>query len=210
MQKYSNQLNTFSEEVTRKQTEGYFEKYWLTEDEYLRKWHSIKVSIFNQDSLRLPDLMFNEDFELLPLVGENIFVSQEDFNISKDLMRLAGDNYFSIVQNEKHLVEIYNGSEYVIHPFLRFRYPVEISWDEIKSGGLATDELFQGYYKEYFIFGDSGKWGRYAANDYEDPSDELMLTPINLMGFRKDHPLNLKTNFEQRIPSEWVAKLPQP
>lgn len=206
-QEYISQLSTFHEITTRKLTEEYFGKYWLTENEYIEKWHTIHVGVFDPNASTLPDKMFSENFELLPLIGGNIFTSQEDFNITKELMRLAGDNYFVVIQNEKHLVQVYNGNEYVIHPFLRFRYPVEISWDEIMSGGLVTDELFQSCYKEYFIFGDGGNWGRYAANDYEDPSGETVFDPINLMGFRKNYCPDIKTNFEQKIPSEWILKV---
>jgi hypothetical protein len=33
-------------------------------------------------------------------------------------------------------------------------------------------------HKEYFVFGETGNWGRYVANDYE--------SPLDILGFKRE------------------------
>lgn len=195
---YQEQLDIFFEEETRQQTESYFEKYWLDKNEYLAKWLPIQDSIFNYEAKYLPDMMFNNSFELFPLVGGNIFTAEKDFILLKSCMKLTGDKHFTIIQNKNVVVEVYYGkNEYRIHPFLRFKYPTNISWDELMSGGFISSELFQSGYKDYFVFGGSGSWGRYVANDYVQPSNLVSFNPLNIMGFKKEFSEVFKKNFEQ-------------
>jgi hypothetical protein len=194
---YQEQLNTFFEEETRQQTESYFKKYWLDKNEYVEKWLTIQDSIFNSEAKHLPDMMFNNNFELFPLVGGNIFTTEKDFTLLQNCISQTGDKYFTIVQNKNVVIEVYYGeNNYRVHPFLRFKYPVNVSWDEMMSGGFVSSELFQSCYKDYFVFGDSGTWGRYVANDYVQPTNNLGSNPLNIMGFKKEYSKVFRKNFE--------------
>lgn len=194
---YQEQLNTFSEEETRQQTESYFEKYWLDKNEYFEQWLPIQNLIFNNEAKHLPDMMFNSNLELFPLVGGNIFTMEKDFSLLQNCMSQTGDKYFTIVQNKNVVVEVYYGkNEYRVHPFLRFKYPANISWDEMMSGGGISSELFQSGYKDYFVFGDSGNWGRYVSNDYVQPENFTGFNSLNIMGFKKEYSEVFIKNFE--------------
>jgi hypothetical protein len=195
---YQEQLNTFFEEETRQQTESYFEEYWLDENEYIEKWLHIQDSIFNREAKHLPDMMFNIDFELFPLVGGNIFTAEKDFTLLQNCMSQTGDKHFTIVQNKNVVIEVYYGeNEYRVHPYLRFKYPTNISWNEMMSGGFISSELFQSCYKDYFVFGDSGYWGRYVANEYVHPANLAGFNSLNIMGFKKKYSEVFRKNFEQ-------------
>lgn len=61
---------------------------------------------------------------------------------------------------------------------MRFKFPSNITWDELMSGGAISEELFQMSYKDYSVFGDSECWGKYVANDYKNPLD--------IVGFKND------------------------
>jgi len=195
---YEEQLNAFSVAETRSQAELYFSKYWLNKNELFERWLPIQNSIFDSRAEHLPDMMFKSNFELFPLVGGNVFLGEKDFTLLQDCMRETGDSHFVIIQNENVIIKFYEPEDdWIVHPPLRFKYPVNTSWDELMSGGYISIELFQGACKDFFIFGDSSNWGRYAANDYVQPSNLLSSNPLIIMGFKNEYSEVFKKNFEQ-------------
>lgn len=207
MRDYEKQLNTFFEPETRERTEEYFEKYWLSESEYKEKWFPVQTSIFNDQAKYLPDKIFNDDLELIYRSGGNIFVPNDDFMTLNNCMKQAGDEYFVVIQNINVIVEIYDaGKGWVVHPFLRFKFPADISWEEMMSGGYASMELFQGASKDYFLYGDSGVWGKYVANSWAHPSNTVAGTPLNIIGYKKTSAEIFKKNFPSETESEYVLK----
>lgn len=192
-------LNNIWDRETREQAKVYFEKYWLDEDEYFEKWRPIQDSIFDSKARYLPDMMFNVGFELFPIVGGDIFVAEIDFSILQDCMRQTGDENFAIVQNRNVVVGggSIGGAHYDEHPFTRLKYPVDISWSELMSGGIAGSEHFYNGCKDYFVFADSGTWGRYVANSYTKPTNQDSSNPLNIMGFKEEFSEMFKKNFEQ-------------
>ena len=192
-------LNNIWDEETREQAKVYFEKYWLDEDEYFEKWRPIQESIFDGKAKYLPDMMFNVGFELFPLVGGDIFVAESDFTMLQDCMHRTGDEHFAIVQNRNVVIGggSIDGVPYEEHPFTRFKYPVDISWAELMSGGIMGSEHFNNGCKDYFVFGDSGNWGRYVGNSYARPTNLDSSDPINIMGFKKQFSELFIRNFEK-------------
>ena len=66
----------------------------------------------------------------------------------------------------------------VKEPIFRMKFPMDICWDELTSGNFASAILLEMPHKEYFVFGESGSWGKYVANDYE--------FPLDVLGFRRE------------------------
>jgi hypothetical protein len=185
---YEEHLSIFCEQGTEAEIIPYFEKYWLHRSTGAEKWFPIQNSIFDNNAKFLPDIMFNKGFDLLPLVGGNIFVSEEDFALVQECARSVGDKEFAIVQNEKVVTEVYYGeNDYRVLPALRFHYPIDISWKELMSAGMLSMALFQDGSNEFFVFGDSGYWGRYVASSYTQPSNLIGQNPLNIMGFKKEY-----------------------
>lgn len=193
MKDYYEQLNAFTENETREQTALYFEKYWLDNREYMGKWLPIQNAIFDSKAKYFPDMMFNSGFRLIPLRGGLIF-TEEDFALLQECISQTGDKYFTIVQNCSE------ENPHNEQPCLRFKYPSNITWGEIMSGGLVSLELFKYPFKEYFVFGDTGTWGKYVANDY--------IYPLDIIGFQKEYSDVFREHFEPLIEpeiySEWL------
>ena len=76
---------------------SYMEKYWLNYDEYkieiLPRMNKIFVNMCNT----LPDIMFNNSYEIFALRGGRLF-TQYDFEILQRLMRQLGNKYFFIIE----------------------------------------------------------------------------------------------------------------
>lgn len=183
---YQNILELFSELETRKISETYLEKYWLSEDEWQKKWQPLKDKVFHTEFTRLPDMMYREEYLLITLVGGVIF-TEDDFLALQKCMFDAGDKWFVVIENKYMQPTLINDNgKTFVHPLLRFKYPVEITWKELLNGGLLSMELFESSYKEFFVFGSSSKWGKYAANEYWDRSVDPIGTPLDIIGFKTE------------------------
>lgn len=194
---FHNILELFSEPQTRNISEVYLNKYWLSEEEWQSYWQPLKDEIFPPESICLPDMMFKKDFALIALIGGIVF-TEEDFKALQKCMLETKDKWFVLVEN-KHMQPVITGNngKIIIHPLLRFKFPTEITWDELLNGGLISMELFETSYKEFFVFGNSAKWGKYAANEYWDQSVDPAGTPLDIIGFKPECSTVFKEQFEQ-------------
>jgi hypothetical protein len=196
MTDYQKVIVTFTDPGTEHITKKYLDKYWLDKAEYENKWKPIQEKIFNMRAKYLPEMIFNNEFELLALVGGGIF-ALEDFIWLKECIKQTGDKYFVIIENANMSPSIYYGKgDYRTHPLLYFRFPVNVDWDDIMSGGSISRELFETSYKEFYVFGDSGKWGKYVANEYWDRSIDRAGTPLDIIGFTKEYEHVFRNTFK--------------
>jgi hypothetical protein len=151
----------------KKLAEEYLQKYWLAKEEYLNVWKPIQDKIFVQDK-GLPELVYRAEFEMIALRGGCLFL-EEDFKQLQKAMQEVGEEYFVIVQ---HSQDFTDGE-----PMFRMKFPVNITWEELTSGNYISAVLLEMSYNEYFVFGKSGNWGKYSANDYEYPLDIIGFKP---------------------------------
>lgn len=152
----------------KKTAEEYMQKYWLPEEEYVRVWRPIQNDIFVQGK-RLPNLIYNSQFEMIVLKGGCLFV-QEDFIQLQKAMQKVGEQYFVVVQHSQEFTED--------EPMFRMKFPVNITWEELISGNYISAVLLEMSYNNYYVFGQNGKWGKYAATDNK--------FPLNFIGFRSE------------------------
>lgn len=147
--------------------EKFLQKYWLTEQEYLRTWKPIQDNIFIE-GVRLPDIIYNSEFEMIALRGGCLFI-EEDFLQLQKVMQGINEEYFVIIQHSQDFTEG--------EPMFRMKFPVNITWEELTSGNYISAVLLEMSYNGYFVFGSKGNWGKYSANDYENPLDIIGFKP---------------------------------
>lgn len=150
-----------------KLAEKYLKKYWLPEQEYLRAWKPIQDKIFFEGK-SLPNLIYHPEFEIIALNGGCLFM-EEDFLQLQKVMQRVGEEYFIVIQHSQDFTEG--------EPMFRMKFPVNITWNEITSGNYISAVLLEMSYNEYFVFGSKGNWGKYSANDYENPLDIIGFKP---------------------------------
>jgi len=163
----------------------YLKKYWLPVDEYNVKWKEIQSKVFKELDLSLPHLVFQKKFDLTAIKGGCLFL-KDDFEILQKCLLEIGEKYIILVENT------FNGK--LEEPAFRMKYPSNITWEEFTSGNFISSTIIEHPHKEYFVFSESGKWGKYSANDYEQPLD--------IIGFKPEHKSIFKKSFEQS-PEEW-------
>ena len=88
-------------------------------------------------------------------------------------------------------------SAYTDEPSNRFKYHVNITWEEIMSGAELSQVIFLHPVRNFFMFGDSGQWGRYIGNDYE--------SPLDIIGFDSKYSDLFHSEF--RVPKEDIEDL---
>ena len=183
--------NPFPEDANVPLAEDYLNKYWLTESEYLSRWKKIHQRIFNNIHICLPDLVFNSTFNLIALRGGRLFEKVDFLQLQKSLIEI-GETHFVVIENtfDDKLFENTFGTYHELA--FRMKYPTNISWEELNNGSFISSTIVEDMHKEFFVFSESGKWGKYAANDYKQPLD--------IIGFKPEYEAIFKNNFEQ--PSE--------
>lgn len=163
MKEYFKQQEAFSSQDDAELTAIFFEKYWLYSSDILHQWGAIQEQIFFDKSIDVPNQVFHPEYKLLPMVGGILF-GKKDFELLKDCMRFSGDKEFVIVENYDE-----NNPPHKSGPPLRFKFPVDINWEELNNGGYISIELFGMPHKNYYVFGDTGNWGKYTASDNDKP-----------------------------------------
>lgn len=157
----------------------YLQKYWLSEKEYLSAWKPILDKIFVSDK-SLPELIYKAEFEIIALRGGCLFL-EEDFKQLQKAMQEVGEEYFVIIQHSQNFMEG--------EPMFRLKFPVNILWEDLVNGNYISAVLLEMSYNEYFVFGQSGNWGKYSANDYK--------YPVDIIGFKSQLTSIFQKHFEQ-------------
>lgn len=175
--------------------EKYLRKYWLTEQEYLSTWKPIQDNIFIQGR-GLPDIIYHSEFEIIALRGGCLFM-EEDFKQLQKAMQKVGDEYFVIIQHSQDFTEG--------EPMFRMKFPVSITWEELISGNYISAVLLEMSYNEYFVFGSKGNWGKYSANDYENPLDIIGFNPEIAQIFQEyfKQPKEEREEIRELLPQEY-------
>jgi hypothetical protein len=171
-------FHAFSSRIPREewgnteQAEVYLGKYWLDSNEFNKVWLPVMGQVFASEPEELPDMMFKPGFQLIPQLGGAVFI-KEDFDLLQECMKETNDTHFVIIENA---VKRTSPPE---DPPFRMKYPSNITWAEVMSGNYISSMIFEASMKSYFIFGDSGLWGKYAATDY--------YLPVDIIGFKLEY-----------------------
>ena len=157
----------------------FLQKYWLHEKEYSSVWKPIQDKIFGEGQ-RLPEMVFKSDLSLMAFRGGCLFL-KEDFTQLQKAMHEMGEEYFVVIQ----LSQAFTEGE----PMFKMKFPVNISWEELGSGNYISAVLLEMSLNEYYVFGESGNWGKYAANDHD--------FPLDIFGFKPELAPVFQKHFEQ-------------
>ncbi|MDR1628195.1 MAG: hypothetical protein LBR79_05420 [Oscillospiraceae bacterium] len=181
-------LGLFPEFQVRTLSQKFLEKFWLKDKEFTNDWEAVKEIVFSKSFKRLPDVLFNEGFEMIAQRGGTLFIKDE-YLLLQECMKAAKDKFFVVVENRFIRKKADNDL-----PYLQFKFPVYTTWEELNNGDenypdIAYDLLWI-MNKDFFVFGDSGKWGKYAACDYYD-------TPLDIIGFKSELALIFQERFKQ-------------
>jgi len=160
--------------------EAYLQKYWLSTAEYKQDWGALQSTIFDLEK-RLPAMIFKKDWGFVSLLGGTI-PEKQDIERLQLCMKETGDRYFVVIQ------DTFGRKEEEWPYVFRMKYPATISWEALVSGNYISAALFYLPENNYYLFGNSGKWGIYVA------SDEI--ESINLVGFAKPYDQLFRTSFK--------------
>src|SRR5690606_19793599 len=164
---YSKSL-TESEWDNKEAALDYLKKYYISLNDYVEKFQGIQNSIFYNNTMGLPDKVFKSGFSLRAIRGGILF-DKEEFEKLQDCISMIGDKSLIIIQNDF--------GKTLKKPLLRMKYPINVTWEQLMSGNFVSTVLFEMFANEYFVFSESGSWGKYSANDYDYPLDIIGIKP---------------------------------
>jgi hypothetical protein len=173
------------------ESKDYIKKYWLDEEEYVSHWEPLQDKIFDDKVGFLHSgRIFLPEFKLMALKGGATF-NKKDFILLQECMRELGEKYFVVIENCATSPEVYkkfkNKKNGLPGKPLKFKYPVNIKWNEIYTGDFLSDAMIGVWQvREFYIFGESGLWGKYAANDYCSVDVNPLGPPLNILGFKDE------------------------
>lgn len=167
MKDFETALAYFSESNTQDKTTKFFEKYWLSSEQLHSVWDPIIINVFGLRSNAAPKnkIDFNDKFFVLQLIGGLTLIESELLKL-QHCFKATGDTYFAVIEDYDE-----NNPPHSAGPSLRFVFPSDVKWTELTGGGYISIELFGMSHKNYFILGNSGLWGKYAANDWKTPQE---------------------------------------
>lgn len=138
----------------------YLEKYGLDDMEcymsIFKKIFSLKTS---DEENAFPNPIFNSHFIMSVSTGGCLF-EEKDFDVILKIGKEHGDRYLYVIEDERYASD----KDFVF----RMKYPIDITWEEMVSGAFISDTMLYMPYKNYFVFGDSGLWGRYCDNEFHE------------------------------------------
>jgi hypothetical protein len=167
----------------------FLSKYWLSENEYISKWKIIQDEIFINQNNGLPKFIFNASFDLTTIMGGAIF-DKSDFDSLIKCLESTEDKYFVIIENQF-------GVESETPP-IKLKFPVDLSWKDFENGCLISNILCKAPIYDYFVFGDSGLWGKYIANEFE--------ASLDFIGFKREFSEVFRENFVLSKDDQQVIK----
>ena len=153
----------------RQIAETYLKRYWIPLPEYDSVCRPLQNTIFTNLEIGLPSMLFRSGYQLKVTRGGCLFV-EEEFARLRECMLTIGEKWFFVIENT------FGGR--VKDPVFRMKFPSSITWSELTNGNFVSSVLLEMPHKEYGVFGESGMWGKYSANDFE--------FPLDLLGFKQE------------------------
>ena len=113
---------------------------------------------FDVNTMTMSD-MIEENFEYFSYHSSPLFW-KESYELILKICAEYGDQNIFIVEEEC--------CEKDPDSAFKIRIPVGKSWNEVSNGGYITDVLFNSSNRNYYVFGDSGKWGKWCDYDNDN------------------------------------------
>lgn len=151
---------------------AYLRKYAIDEDEYccqtlqlFRKvFRNMLDANYNISSIDIASV-FRSGFQSEVHVASPIF-SKETYLLFQEMCSAYGDRMFYILEDEL--------CEEDTAMVVKLKFPVSTTWNEIMSGEFLSNAILRTACRNYYMFGDSGKWGRWCDYDNNWLDYEIM------------------------------------
>jgi hypothetical protein len=172
MKDYQSVLDRYAFPKTYARSETYLKSFWLTHSQYVSRIQAMRCAIFKEGVFTPDAFAFNENFNSYETVGGVLFVKDDYVQLQQCLTKTEDKTIFVIEDFDTANPPHTSG------PPFRMQYPKASTWQVIypDEEGISY-ELFGRPVRNYFVFGDSGLWGKYAGSDWQDPVDIWAFSP---------------------------------
>lgn len=151
------------EESLRLQAIDFLKQYSLNDLEYKDNCVPVMKKVFRCSpemsfdvSMMSMSELIEEGFEYFSYYSSPLFW-KESYELIQKISRECGDNNIYIIEDES--------CEKESDVAFKIKIPVSKSWEDLSNGGFIADVLFNMPNHNYYVFGDSGKWGKWCDYD---------------------------------------------
>lgn len=167
---------------------GYVRRYWLTPDALARDWARPLSTAFSIDQGRVS---IAPGLEVEQALGGILFDADEFAAFQKAAIGTGAQRFAVIEDVDQARWEGIDRGD-----FLRYAFPVSITWSELAcSCDLATD-VFQRPIRAYFVVTDNGRVGKYAHADADEPYELKFGMRDGACGWQGIHPATGKPGLQ--------------
>ncbi len=152
-----------SKRLLEQQSIDFLNSYGMSDSEYRNTCFPIMERIFKFNPREIFDLrresvsnLFCGSFNFFAYHSSPLFWKRT-YEMIQNICKECKDCYIYIIEAEC--------CEEDTDIAFKIKIPACFSWEKISCGGYITDVLFNMFQKNYFVFGDSGKWGRWCDYD---------------------------------------------
>lgn len=169
------------DELLRLQAIDFLHQYAMNELEYedictpiMQKiFKSFGEIVFDVSAMPIAEII-KEGFEYFSYYSSPLFW-KESYELILQICKEYGDKNIFIVEREN--------CEKDPDVAFKIKIPVYKSWEDVSNGGYITDVLFNRPNCNYYVFGDSGKWGKWcnydnSLSDYETFCYKYVSSPV--------------------------------
>ena len=176
LEKYSDEFyslmyginDSMSQEESMKKARAFLHQYAMSDSEYnnicipaMRKiFVSKPETYFDIRNMGVGEL-FGVESDYFTYLSSPLFW-KETYELIQAVCKDYGDQYIFIVEEER--------CEECPEAAFKLKIPISNSWEVVSEGGFIADVLFNMFNNNYYVFGDSGNWGKWCDydNDYLD------------------------------------------
>ncbi len=146
----------------------FLQQYAMDDAEYEGKCKQTMRKVFAYSPECFFDIRYKTMQDLLSNLSNYFSYSssllfwKESYELIQAICVEYGDRYIYILEEER--------CETAPEAAFKLKIPVNHSWETVTNGGCIANVLFNMFCNNYYVFGDSGKWGKWCDydNDYID------------------------------------------
>lgn len=164
---YGNMFGIYPEmdgEESARKAKTFLDKYAMNDDSYHSLCIPAQQRIFRHPAPKGFNILEQEVYEIFhdgvkffSYVSTPLFW-KENFELFQAIGRAFGERNLFIIEDEE--------CEEDPQQTFKLQIPIETTWSELSDGGFISDVVLNMHHNNYFVFGDSGNWGRWC--DYEN------------------------------------------
>jgi len=157
MKEYDQLKAKYAFPATSHLTDAYLDSFYLSNADYQRQYLSIQERVFCKPNLTEDDCIFFPSFKTYQY-GASLVFTRKKYELLQKLLSQTTDSSILLIEDDATLPSAH---------LIKLIINKNCNWINlsVKDEGICY-EVFGRPVRNYFVYGNSGTWGMYNANDW--------------------------------------------